>query len=471
MQYFYQVRLGDTLNGIAKRWELPVESLVAANELTSPDTIWDGQQLAMPTGIHLYKVQAGDSVYSIAQHFGVPTATIIDTNALAPPYILRVNQSLKIPPGVPYYRVQEGDTLFDIASRYHVTVAGKVDPSLLQQVNNLSSDTIYPDMELTIPDRHLTGTGLLAYTASRDGQSDIWLYHMQSGEQEQLTKGIGDTFSAPVWSPDSNKLAFVGKDRIIYVVYLKTKLVAAIDQLTEGGDFSLDWSPDSKKLAYVARGVIVLYDTEDHEAKTVEEPGATNVNWFPNGGALLFQASDSTGGSQLFRVQTDGKNRQQLTHQEGGPLHDIRLSSDGNFAVYTTPGASLSLIYTIELSTGNVYEVKGGPLGKNYFPEWSPNSLQIAYSATAGGEGGYHSQIRTVGRTGEEDRVWTNSDCFETPVTWSPDGKKLAYLSGCQEQETANGVWVVDLNYPVPMQLFEANQMMAISWSPTQKEV
>ena len=39
---------------------------------------------------------------------------------------------------------------------------------------------------------------------------------------------------------------------------------------------------------------------------------------------------------------------------------------------------------------------------------------------------------------------------FLTPVTWSPDGRKIAYLSGCKEQEFANEMWVIDLSSSCP---------------------
>ena len=205
----------------------------------------------------------------------------------------------------------------------------------------------------------------------------------------------------PIWSPDSSRIAFVGKNRIIYVIYAATGLIAGIDQLEEGGDFSLDWSPDSSSLAYVARGMIILYNATLHEAKSIMQSGASDVNWFPSGTELLFQALDASGISQLFRIGTNGTAKKQITKNTNGPLHDAHLSSDGRFVLYTTPGASVSIIYTVELATGIVHEVKGGPIGKNYFPEWSPDSLRIAYSATAFDDRGYFSQIRTVERLGK----------------------------------------------------------------------
>ena len=272
--------------------------------------------------------------------------------------------------------------------------------------------------------------------------------------------------SQPIWSPDSKRIAFVGENSVLYVIYVTTGLVAGIDQLDEGGDVSLDWSPDSSSVAYMARGNIMMYNATLHAAKSIVQPRATDVGWFPSGTELIFQAPDASGTSQLFRIATNGTNRHQITKNTEGPLHDVRLSPDGKFALYTTPGASVSIIHTVELATGDVFEIKGGPLAKNYFPNWSPDSLRIVYSATAFDDRGYFSQLRTVERQGENDRIWAISNCFSTPVTWSSDGTTIAYLSGCKEQQAANEMWVVDLRHPAPIKLLEGESILALQWSP-----
>ena len=137
--------------------------------------------------------------------------------------------------------------------------------------------------------------------------------------------------------------------------------------------------------------------------------------------------------------------------------------------LYTSPGASISIIYTVELSTGKTVAIKGGPLSKNYFPEWSPDSSQIAFSATAFEDEGYFSQIRTVGKRGGDERIWAISNCFSTPVTWSPDGRKMAYLSGCEKQQYADELWMIDTTHPVPIRLLDGVNIMSLQWSPTPK--
>lgn len=218
MQIFYTVRPGDTLYQIARRWEIPAASLIAANNLVPPYTIFIGQQLSIPPGADVYRVQAGDSVYSIAQNYRVPPQLIISANALQPPYTIQVGQLLCLPPGPAYYVVRPGDTLYLLARRFNVITGGQPNTELIRQVNQLPSHTIFIGQQLIIPYAPPGVRGLIAYFSDRGGGYDLWLYDLSSGENEQITDGLGDTFSIPYWSSDASKVAFVGRDAILYVI-------------------------------------------------------------------------------------------------------------------------------------------------------------------------------------------------------------------------------------------------------------
>jgi TolB protein len=464
MQLFYTVRPGDTLYQIARRWGLPIESLIAANNLVSPNMISVGQQLSIPPGVDVIRVNPGDTIYKIAQNFGVPPSVIIQANQLQPPYVIQVGQLLKVPPGVPYYSVQPGDTLFQLARRFNVITGGHSNFDLIMKVNNLPSTGIFQGQRLIIPYSPPGDSGFIAYTSNRKGSFDIWLYNPSNGVNQQITTGLGDSYSAPYWSPDSTKIAFVGKNGILNVINLTENSIAQIDQFADGLGVFLDWSPNSQQLVYTKPNGIVLYNFTTHQAQIINQHGATDAQWFPSGIELLFQAPDVAGISQLFRIKTDGTGKVQITRNTGGLHNFVRLSPDGTYALYTTPGASISIIHTVQLSTGNDYEVEGGPLAKNYFPAWSPNSSTIVYSATAF-ENNF-SLIRTTGRQGMNDITRAISNCFATPVTWSPNGRKIAYLSGCTPQGSSGEIWLLDINHPAPIKLVEGGTITALQWSP-----
>ncbi|WP_449623119.1 LysM peptidoglycan-binding domain-containing protein [Robertmurraya sp. Marseille-Q9965] len=467
MQMFYTVRAGDTLFQIAQRWGIPLDSLIAANNIVNPNAIFVGQQLSIPPGIDRYRVQAGDTLWRISQVYGIPVSEIAAANQIQPPYTIFPDQILTIPRGVPYYVVQPGDTLFQIARRYNVVTGGNVNYQLIMQANNLTSTTIIPGQRLVIPYAPPGEDGLLAYFSNRSGSYDLWLYNPSNGTNRQVTFSLGEFYSVPFWSPDSNRIAFIGKNGILYSVNLTTNRTQTIDQIPLPEGAFLNWAPDSQHLVYSNNREIIIYNVNTHQVQRITQAGARDVQWFPNGQELLFTAPDESGIYQIFTIRRDGTGRQQITDNEEGALNFVRLSPDGTHFLYAGPGASISLIYVVELATGRVSEIRGGPLSKNYNPAWSQDSSSIAYCATAFAEQGYFSQIRTSGRQGENDRTWAISDCFSTHVTWSPDSRKVAYLSECNEQGGASEIWMVDLDHPAPIKLVKDGDIRSLAWSKT----
>jgi len=465
MQLFYTVRPGDTLYQIANRWSLPVESLIAANNLQHPNTIHIGQQLSIPPGVNVVYVEPGDTVYRISERYRIPANIIIAANNLSYPYVIYPGQLLKIPQGVPYYIVQGGDSLFQIARRFNVITGNTPNYELIREVNQLESYMIYPGMRLIIPYAPIGNQGIIAYTSDRGGMFDIWLYESRTGENIQLTQGLADSFSEPLWSPDSSKIAFIGKNRILTVIDIYTQNFSQLDQVEEST--SLDWSPNSREIAYVNQNQIVIYDVISHQVTRISHQGVTDIQWFPNGSELLLQASNEAGNGQFFILRSNGTEKRKIYEHMGGPIHNVRISPDGTFVSFTSPGVSISIIHTLEIATGIVYEIQGGPQAKNYYPTWSNDSMNLSYSATALDQRGYYSLIRTVGRRGDNDITRAVSTCFATPVSWSPNGGKVAYLSGCIESQYAKEIWIVDINHPVPIRVVDSINITSLQWSPT----
>ncbi|HUC66880.1 MAG TPA: LysM peptidoglycan-binding domain-containing M23 family metallopeptidase [Stellaceae bacterium] len=90
------VQSGETLYGIARRYDVPVRSLIEDNRLTPPYRMEAGRKLLLPK-VQQHIVQPGETLYSISRTNGVDTSTLARRNGLEPPYRIWVGEALILP--------------------------------------------------------------------------------------------------------------------------------------------------------------------------------------------------------------------------------------------------------------------------------------------------------------------------------------------------------------------------------------
>lgn len=176
--FFYVVQYGDTLDSIAARFGVPVQTIVAANGLGTRYP-YVGRSLYMPNSYtpysygntsyssaynpgtaygssSVYEVEPGDTLAGIAQRFGVPLYTLMRINRLLNPNFIfaemrllipRANYSVNYSPRPAYntYVVRSGDTLSGIALRFGTSVYA------LMVANNIPNpNLIFVGMRLVV---------------------------------------------------------------------------------------------------------------------------------------------------------------------------------------------------------------------------------------------------------------------------------------------------------------------------------
>lgn len=148
----YTVKLGDTLDKIARAHGVSSSAIISANDISNPDLIWVGQRLVIPgrSGAD----STGDNATPVPTAVAPPAAPTAVTPTATSSAAVTPTPAAPLPPPTPkptasaptIYVVQAGDTLSQIAQRYGTTVAALV------EVNGLgNADMIRVGMRLTIP--------------------------------------------------------------------------------------------------------------------------------------------------------------------------------------------------------------------------------------------------------------------------------------------------------------------------------
>ncbi len=157
----YEVRKGDTLTSVARRYHLRKKDLAAANNLSMRERLLPGTKLAIPKGsatkavayeeaqsgtTTIHTVRSGESLWEIAEQYDVTVGDVFEWNDLENARIFP-GKKLKIFPkgqgvasakrqpqaltsvagpaelsGFLDHEVQNGETLWSIAAKYNVSV-------------------------------------------------------------------------------------------------------------------------------------------------------------------------------------------------------------------------------------------------------------------------------------------------------------------------------------------------------------
>ena len=93
-----EVKRGDTLYSLSKKYDVSMLDLIEENDLSEPYTLNIGQVLRLPRS-STYIVAKGDTLYGIARKNNVDVKSLSQMNNIKAPYTLKVGQELILPDG------------------------------------------------------------------------------------------------------------------------------------------------------------------------------------------------------------------------------------------------------------------------------------------------------------------------------------------------------------------------------------
>ncbi|HEX6122480.1 MAG TPA: S9 family peptidase, partial [Ktedonobacterales bacterium] len=206
-----------------------------------------------------------------------------------------------------------------------------------------------------------------------------------------------------------------------------------------------DWAPDQPKS--VARIWTVPLDGGQATALTAGPGNDTHPRWSPDGQQLAFLSTrdgDKDGGkAHIYLAPASGENPRRLCTLPNG-VESFAWSPDGKrIALLTLEGKEPAQdpkviapdrhrrLWTVAVASDQPIPVTPENLTIWEYA-WSPDGQQFAvyYSAGSGETDWYRGQVGVVPSEGGAVRRLTQLTRQAGALTWSPDGGRIAYISG-----------------------------------------
>lgn len=182
--------------------------------------------------------------------------------------------------------------------------------------------------------------------------------------------------------------------------------------------------------------------------------GPSSVSWMPDGKALIY----SMGGS-LWRQAISSGEAAELTHPHAAYDYQPDVASDGRSVVFDRYDGKAIELWRLDLASGREQQLTSAG-AVNVEPRLSPDGRRIAWVSTQGtghfnlfvadiGHGGLVNAHPLLGeRKSRIDRYYYSPFDHALNASWTPDGKRILYVTNNEVAWGTGDIWSVAADNP-----------------------
>jgi len=189
----------------------------------------------------------------------------------------------------------------------------------------------------------------IAFVSDVDGNADIWVMGSDGRNAVNLTRNKAKD-QTPAWSTDGQWIAFASvRDSLYYELYVMRPDAADVQRLTwwgDASDLSPSWSPDGKRVAFASK---------------------RDGNW------------------EIYAMDRDGSNLMRLTGNPGDDRSPA-WSPDGSRIAFESTRDRYADVYVMPATGGEAVNLTNLGWSTDLGPTWSPDGGRIAFFSDRDGE-------------------------------------------------------------------------------------